>query len=144
MCNCMNLKDVFINLSPSLSTPKFNYQGVEKFSEYFQNIPGEYFHAIDDDDFEPEFDHSIKNYTCKFCGQAWYFEFESGEYPSPEFGMKLRDANEKLNLDDVYASKQFLTILAHDGFEPSRCRSQKCCNLKLKGKEVCHIHGGSL
>ncbi len=123
---------MFVYIDSSWVRENTQYPGVNKFPQYFNTIDGEFF--------EPEFDYCIENYLCKSCGQAWYFEFDGSDCPDPIFGIKLTDIKVKLSRDDIYSYKEFITILAYDGFESTKCRYKNCGNYKLKGKEICQVH----
>lgn len=132
MCNCSELKEVVVDLDSNWISQSIPYQGKEAFSSYFEEIEAE--------EFEPDLDYSEFYYVCKDCGQAWYFECAPDESTFPLFGIKLESVGQKLSKEEIESNKDFITILAHNGFESSKCRTANCNNFKLKGKELCHKH----
>lgn len=92
------------------------------------------------DKIAPELDYSNNYYQCLECGQRWYFHCSPEETTWPFFGIKLPDSIDKLSEEEIESNREFITILAHNGFEPTKCRHKGCNNFKLKGKEVCHKH----
>lgn len=114
MCNCRKLKEVVVDLDSSWISQAIPYQGKEAFSSYFEEIEAE--------EFEPELSYSEFYYTCIACGQAWYFECAPDESTFPLFGIKLECVEQKLSKYEVEAKKDFIIILAHNGFESSKCQ----------------------
>lgn len=132
MCNCVDLPKAIIDISSSWINKTISLQGQELFAHYFQEMQAELF--------EPELDYSIYSYQCLECGQYWYIECSPDEGLSPLFAMKYERVKGQPNTDDVWSTKEFLTVLAHNGFENSKCRTIGCENYKLKGRELCHHH----
>ena len=132
MCNCLELPRAIINIGSSWISKDIGLQGQEQFSNYFQEMQAELF--------EPELDYSTYHYQCLECGQHWYIECSPDEGLSPLFALKYEGVNHQPNADDVWSNKEFLTVLAHDGFENTKCRTVGCENYKLKGRELCHRH----
>ncbi|MEC7119750.1 MAG: hypothetical protein VXW65_07595 [Pseudomonadota bacterium] len=132
MCNCSALKEIVVDLDSSWISQAIPYEGKEAFAPYFEEIEAE--------EFEPELSYSEDYYTCKDCGQAWYFECAPTEGTFPLLGIKLKDEQHRLCSEEIEAHKDFITILAHNGFESSKCRTVNCNNFKLKGKQLCHRH----
>ncbi|WP_144395651.1 hypothetical protein [Pleionea sediminis] len=132
MCNCKELPSSVVNISMSYAFRGIELQGVKLFPEYFN--------GLDSERFEPELSYEFEHYRCKDCGQYWYIFLDSDENPSPWFCVKYRDRGYEPSKGEIDAEKQFLTILAHNGFGSGNCRASKCSNLKLKGKELCHLH----
>lgn len=132
MCNCSELKEFVVNLDSNWLNQAIPYQGKQIFSEYFAEIEAE--------DFQPDLDYSESYYTCFDCGQAWYLECEPQENTWPLFGIKLSNIEPRLSQNDIESYKKFAVILAHNGFEDTKCRQAGCENFKLKGRELCHQH----
>lgn len=132
MCNCSELPKSVIEISLSWSFRSIKMAGVELFPQYFSGLETE--------EFEPELNYETTYYRCKECGQRWYIYLDSDESPSPWLAIKHDDLEIPLTDEEIEAEKQFLTILAHNGFESGLCRKSGCKNLKLKGKELCNIH----
>ncbi len=132
MCNCAELNTVFLDLDSNWVQQAIPYQGKSLFSQYFLEW--------DSDQVAPELDYSKHNYQCLECDQYWYFECSPEQSTWPLFGIKRSDKDQKLSEEDIKANQEFVTILAHNGFEPTLCRAKGCHNFKLKGKELCHKH----
>jgi hypothetical protein len=132
MCNCNKLNEVVVDLDSSWISQSIPYQGKEAFSSYFEEIEAE--------EFEPDLNYSEFYYACIDCGQAWYLECAPVEPTFPLFGIKLKNIGQILSKEEIESQKNFIIILAHNGFEPSKCRTANCNNFKLKGKELCHMH----
>jgi len=132
MCNCEELPKSVVDVSLSWSFRSIEMQGVNQFTQYFSGLEAE--------DFEPELSHEVEYYRCKGCGQAWYIYLDGDESPSPWLAIKVAEVSTSLCETDIRAEKEFLTILAHNGFESDNCRVSGCKNLKLKGKELCNVH----
>lgn len=132
MCNCSELPKSVIEISLSWSFRSIKMDGVELFPQYFSGLEA--------DDFEPELNYETSYYYCKKCRQRWYIYLDSDESPSPWLAIKHDALENPLTDQEIEAEKQFLTILAHNGFAAELCRTSGCKNLKLKGKELCNIH----
>jgi hypothetical protein len=87
----------------------------------------------------PPLSFSTPLYCCTDCNQAWYIECAPEEVPEPMFAMKL-ESTAAPNEDDVRAAKEFLSVIAHGGFEVARCTAAQCPNRRLKGRLFCHLH----
>lgn len=125
MCNCKQLPDYVYNI---WREQIIELQGIKLFPEYFSGLEAE--------EFEPELSFEHQYFKCKECGQEWYIFLDCDEII--EFAIKVESIQENLSQHEIRAVKEFLTILAHNGFEPEKCRVSGCNNLKLKGKEFCH------
>ena len=132
MCNCSDLPKAVIEVSLSWAFRSVKMEGVENFPQYFSGLESE--------EFEPELNYDTSYYHCKVCRQRWYIYLDSDESPSPWLVIKHDNVDLPLSEKEIEAEKQFLTILAHNGFSSAQCRISECGNLKLKGKELCHIH----
>ena len=132
MCNCSDLPKSVVEISLSWSFRSIEMAGVDLFPQYFSGLEAE--------EFEPELSHETSYYRCKECRQGWYIYLDSDETPSPWLAIKHNDFGQPLTDHEIEAEKQFLTILAHNGFEPTQCRESCCGNFKLRGKELCHMH----
>ena len=132
MCNCSKLPESIVDIYSSWVERAIELQGEKIFSHYFQEMESEHF--------EPELNYSEVYYKCLECGQHWYIECSPEEYPSPLFALKCKDSASKPTKDDIESQKEFLTILAHNGFENTICSMAGCNNYKLKGKALCQKH----
>jgi hypothetical protein len=132
MCNCLELKEFVVDLDSSWIDRTIPYQGRNIFPEFFEEIEGE--------EFEPELDYSENYYNCQECKQSWYFECTPDESTFPLFGIELSNPEQRLSQEEITSSKEFLAVLAHNGFEATKCRYAGCQNFKLKGKELCQKH----
>ena len=130
MCKCKELPLAIADLGDGQN--RFDYQGEEVFSAYFQNL--------DTEDFVPALDYEISNYVCKICSQKWYVECAPEQTTWPLFSMK--DVTGKLTEKSagVAAQKAFLEVLAHGGFSEERCLFKNCTGLALNGRFVCYAH----
>lgn len=132
MCNCSKLREIIADLDSSWINQATPFQGREMFTGFFEEIEVE--------ELEPELNYSEFYYYCKGCGQAWYFECTPEETTSPLFGIKLQNTEHRLSQDEIDSQKEFITILAHNGFGSAKCRNAGCDNYKLNGKELCQKH----
>mgnify|MGYP003338773799 FL=1 len=55
-------------------------------------------------------------------------------------GIKLKAQEHSLSKAEVKAIKQFLIILAHEGFSAEECVHYECSNLALKNIKICVSH----
>lgn len=132
MCNCKKLKKTVFDLDSNWIDQAIAYQGRDVFPEFFAEFEAE--------EFEPALSYSEFYYCCKTCSQAWYLECASDEVTFPLFGIKLQGIEQRLSKDEVDSQKQFIILLAHNGFGSGKCRQSGCNNYKLNGKELCHHH----
>lgn len=135
MCECVTVGDFFACADGFSDIIKTNNMMQYKFPYYF----------IEDSPCEksyPQFSYGEFYYGCNECGQAWYFECTPEEYTSPIFGIKLANINTKIRDNEINAIKQFLIVLAHEGFSKNKCRHMFCSSYALNGLEVCLNHLG--
>lgn len=130
MCQCNQYHEAVIELTHAHDR-NFDFPGAKLFSSHFQ--------TPDDSTFSPKLNYSIASYECTSCGQKWHVESTPEQYPSVVFAMKYFSGVQPTD-NEVKSRKQFLAILAHAGFSEGLCRLSGCKNLKLKGREFCHIH----
>ena len=127
MCNCKSLP-------PYIAAPYYRGNGEQLFPTYFS--------SLDTEHLAPEFQSYAEEgevYFCTFCEQHWYIELTTEEESSPLFALKV-DSDAKPNRLLVEATKQFLSLLAHGGFDTSLCKQSGCNNFALKGRALCHLH----
>jgi len=132
MCNCLQLPESIADISSSWVNSAIEFKGSEIFHIFFQEMESE--------EFQPDLDYSEVNYKCLECGQYWYIECSPEENPSPLFAIKRSGSNKELSKDEIESSKEYITILAHNGFESTACSMAGCNNYKLKGKALCQKH----
>lgn len=82
--------------------------------------------------------------VCPDCGQAWYVETAPEEGDPIAFAVKVPGTSAP-SPRAVSTAKQFLMVLAHDGFSPDACVFEACDANALKGRMLCprHFVGGS-
>ncbi|AJZ88485.1 hypothetical protein VW41_05210 [Klebsiella michiganensis] len=129
MCNCQALPAYVADIS----------YGQNRFQFIGEHLHADYFMPPDSEHFSPALDYSQNQYLCLECGQQWYFECAPEQTSFPLFALKLISDAEP-GVTEINAAKQFLAILAHDGFASEKCRMKGCENFKLKGREMCHLH----
>ena len=132
MCNCKQLAETVVDLNAGLMGQALPSCGQDLFPCYFGEIESE--------DFEPQLNYGDLYYCCKECGQAWYFECAPDEITSPVFAIKRYSVEQRLSKDEVNAKKEFITLLAHNGFSDKKCSHIECDNYQLNGKKMCHKH----
>lgn len=127
MCNCKALPTY-------IADPYYKGIGVQQFQSHFSQL--------DTEGLTPEFREYEEEggvYFCTVCEQHWYIELTTEEQPSPLFALKV-DSDAKPNQLLVEATKQFLSLLAHGGFDTSLCKQSGCYNFALRGRALCHLH----
>lgn len=135
MCDCKNLPETLADLDYWETGSGFDFKGAEEFKRFFQ------IEKLETEKLTPLFDYRESLYRCPECEQNWYLELLPEEELIPEFAVKLDSS--KLPTDELIRSrKQFLSILAHDGFAPEICLKNDCPNFRLKGRSLCHLHLG--
>lgn len=132
MCNCNDLSEIVFDLDSSQHTELKKGLGRHAFPSFFAEFEVE--------EFEPALSYSELYYCCKCCGQPWYIECAPEELTFALFGIKLQDNDQRLTTNTINSKKQFITLLAHNGFGAEKCRHQTCDNHSLNGKELCHNH----
>jgi hypothetical protein len=135
MCKCQTINQFFVCPESFSDIFSHNYEMKARFSNYI----------IEDspcDEVCPEFDCAEFYYTCAECQQLWYFECYPSSPTAPIFGVKLSALNETLSQNRINSIKQFLVVLAHEGFSESKCIHKGCINYSLKGIKVCLNHFG--
>jgi hypothetical protein len=130
MCNCSNH-------TPFVADPHYwrssvALAGVSASPSYFEPLATE--------SFVPALTHSQVSYTCSACGQSWYVECAPEEEASALFAMKVQGPSYHPLAEEVRAAKEFLSVVAHGGFEAKACSYAQCPNLRLKGRALCHLH----
>jgi hypothetical protein len=130
MCNCKELPSYIAD--PNYYDRKFQYQGTEDNSEYFQEVESE--------DWQPEMDFGNPIVQCIDCGQYWYFEYAPEESAFPLFGMKRSNVTDFPSETLIEEAKGKLSLLAHGGTSAEKCRIKGCENYKLNGRELCVHH----
>jgi hypothetical protein len=130
MCNCSRLPTHVADI-------EYRQRGFLFLGAVLHN---RHFETPDSEHFEPNLDYEKTMYLCGDCGQAWYIECLPEETTSPGFALKANDVTQPPSGDEVNAAKEYLSILAHDGFHAEKCRMADCNNHKLKGRELCHLH----
>ena len=133
MCECRKIKSFFACPDDFNNLFSFNFDVVENFPKYFRE-------DAPTDEVIPKFDYSITSYRCLECQQWWYFECSPTESPYPMLGIKLKAQEHSLSKAEVKAIKQFLIILAHEGFSAEECVHYGCSNLALKNIKICVNH----
>ncbi|OUY08581.1 hypothetical protein [Acinetobacter populi] len=129
MCQCQDVEDSFACMDSFINFFSNNvFQ--EKFPKYL---------LLDSpiDDVKPKLSYSNHYYICQECKQNWYLECSPTEETYPVFGIKTIYA---LTENEINAAKQFLVILAHDGFSPDPCAYHGCLNFALKNIKICVKH----
>tara|TARA_R100001377_G_C3194089_1_gene111816 strand:+ start:3462 stop:3872 length:411 start_codon:yes stop_codon:yes gene_type:complete len=132
MCNCANLPENVVEISFSWFLRNSIMTGVDKFPEYFN--------GLESDNFLPELNETSEHYKCLDCGQYWYIQLDPDECPSPWLSIKYEGKGSEPSKNKIKSAIEFLTILAHEGFDEEPCRDKNCQHYKLKGKEFCHMH----
>lgn len=135
MCECKNVGDFFACADGFSDIIKINNVMKDKF-------PGYFLEASPCENSFPKFSYSESYYVCSECDQVWYFECVPDEYTYPVFGIKLLDVDTKIKDNEINAIKQFLIVLAHEGFSQNKCRHMLCSNYSLNGLSVCLNHLG--
>lgn len=130
MCNCRELPTCVAEIE--YREQGFQFLGVL--------IHYQYFETPDSEHFEPQLDYSQSMYLCTECGQTWYIECAPEQASYPEFALKVNGTALLPSESELQAAKQYLCILAHNGFGPEKCRMARCQNHKLLGRELCHVH----
>lgn len=135
MCECRSVGNFFACVDNFSDIINASNTMKDKFSSYFiEKFPCE--------ETLPRFNYGDVYYVCDECGQAWYFECAPVECTYPVFGIKLPNINTKIRDNEINAIKQFLIVLAHEGFSKNKCRHMFCSNYALNGLEVCLNHLG--
>lgn len=134
MCECQSVGNFFV--CPTFSDIfSHNYDTKRRFPHYFiEDTPCE--------EAKPKFDYGNFYYVCAECQQAWYFECYPSESTYPIFGIKISDINQVLSQNKINSIKQYLVVLAHEGFSESKCIHKECMNYSLNGIKVCLNHFG--
>lgn len=135
MCTCKKIDNFFV--CPSDHTNIFSHLSDRK--NHYPN------YIIEDSPCEetyPEFDYSKFYYKCLQCSQKWYFECYPSTPTAPIFGIKVSDLNKQLSQNYINCIKQFLVVLAHDGFSENKCIHKGCYNYSLNRIKVCLNHFG--
>ncbi len=133
MCECQTVGDFFVcnnNQSNIFSHP---LNAKNKFPNYLmEDSPC--------DQAQITFEYGEFYYTCSECQQSWYFECYPSTPTYPIFGIKTENEDVRLSPNKINSTKQFLTILAHEGFSENKCLHQGCNNYALKGIQICIHH----
>lgn len=133
MCECQFVADffVFTDSFTEIFSPESN--GQQSYPRFFlEDYPCE--------NVNPNFDYDINYYTCSECLQDWYFECTPVENTYPNFGIKIQDIGLQLSENKINSIKQFLIVLAHEGFSKSKCAYSECVNYALQDRKICVNH----
>lgn len=135
MCKCQIVGDFFVCPTGFIDIVSHNYNIKDQSSYYImEDSPCEVV--------QPQFDYSELYYVCSECQQAWYFECYPETPSFPIFGIKLANIKQILSQNKINSIKQFLVILAHEGFSEKKCIHRGCMNYSLNGTKVCLNHFG--
>ncbi|AXQ23789.1 hypothetical protein BEN71_17715 [Acinetobacter wuhouensis] len=135
MCECHSVGSFFVCPNSFLDIFSQNYDVKNSFPNYIlESIPCE--------KAQPEFDYGEFYYACVECQQPWYFECYPDTPTNPIFGIKLIDIKQTLSQNQINSIKQFLVVLAHEGFSENKCIHKGCMDYSLKGIKVCLNHFG--
>ncbi|WEV50134.1 hypothetical protein OZX61_12415 (plasmid) [Acinetobacter sp. ESL0695] len=135
MCKCQYVGNFFICPSSSSDVFSHNYDVKGRFPHYIiEDSPCE--------EAQPKFYYGESYYICAECQQPWYFECYPDTLTYPIFGIKISDINKILNQNQINSIKQFLVVLAHEGFSENKCIYKGCMDYSLKGIKVCLNHFG--
>ena len=135
MCECQSVDNFFICPTSFSDVFSHNYNMKYKFPHYFIEDPP-------CEEAKPEFDYGEFYYVCSECQQAWYFECYPETPTGPIFGIKIPDMSQVLSQNRINSIKQFLVILAHEGFSENKCIHNGCMDYSLNGIKVCLNHFG--
>jgi len=135
MCECQNVGEFFVCPDSFSNIFSNNYEMKNRFSHYIvEETPCEETH--------PKFDYNTFYYVCSECEQAWYFECYPDTPTAPILGIKLSDVNQTLSQNRINSIKQFLVVLAHEGFSENKCIHKGCMDYSLNGINLCLNHFG--
>ena len=79
----------------------------------------------------------------KICSQLWYYELAAEESITECFAVKITHQHD-LETFNPLPIKQFLTLLANNGFGQKTCGWKDCENFTLGEKNICLQHYGVL
>ncbi|MBC7532072.1 MAG: hypothetical protein H7318_10870 [Oligoflexus sp.] len=136
LCECSKMPEFYRCLPNGI---KKNLPGVSIFAHFFQ--------GPDELNIDLDFDTLLKLEgraliaKCKKCEQHWYLELAPEETISEDFAVKLHPEQNWQQFDPV-PIKQFLTLLAHNGFGQKKCAWVGCDNYALGSTSICLQHYG--
>jgi len=135
MCECQSVGNFFVCPSSFSDIFSHNYDMKDRFPHYIiEDTPCE--------EAQPEFDYGEFYYVCAECQQSWYFECYPEKPTYPIFGVKIPSINKMLSQNKINSIKQFLIVLAHEGFSENKCIHKGCMDYSLNGIKVCLNHFG--
>lgn len=135
MCQCQFVGDFFVCPTEFTDIISHNYNIKDKFSSYIiEDSPCEVV--------QPQFDYGDFYYICSECQQKWYFECYPETPTFPIFGIKMLNTTSILSQNKINSIKQFLVVLAHEGFSENKCIHKGCMNYSLNEAKVCLNHFG--
>lgn len=135
MCECQSVGNFFVCPTRFSNIFSHNYDMKDRFPYcIIEDAPCE--------KVQPKFNYGEFYYVCTECQQPWYFECYPDTPTSPLFGIKLPDIKQTLSQNKINSIKQFLVVLAHEGFSASKCIHKGCTDYSLNGVQVCLQHFG--